>query len=37
MTYHHEPLPAQALSFLANTLLLLAAPVVTAIFLAQTF
>ena len=37
MTYQHEPFTAQALSFLANTLLLLAAPVVTAIFLAQTF
>lgn len=36
MTYR-EPLPALTMSFLANTLLLLAAPVVTAIFLAQTF
>ena len=37
MTYDHEPFPAQALTFLANALLLMAAPLVTAIFLAQTF
>lgn len=36
MTYDHEPLPAQTLSFLANALLLAAAPIVTAMFLAQT-
>ena len=37
MTYQREPIPALTLSFLANALLLLAAPLVTAIFLAQTF
>ena len=37
MTYQRETIPAMTLSFLANTLLLLAAPIVTAIFLAQTF
>ena len=37
MTYQREPLPALTLSFIANALLLLAAPLVTAIFLAQTF
>jgi hypothetical protein len=36
MTYR-EPIPAVTLSFLANTLLLLAAPIVTAIFLVQSF
>jgi hypothetical protein len=37
MTYQRETIPAMTLSFVVNTLLLLAAPVVTAIFLAQTF
>jgi hypothetical protein len=36
MTYDHEPLPAQTLSFLANALLLTAAPIVAVMFLAQT-
>lgn len=36
MTYRREPLPTLTLSFMANTLLLMAAPVVTALFLAQT-
>jgi hypothetical protein len=35
MTYHRETLPAVTLSFMANALLLLAAPVAAAIFLAQ--
>ena len=35
MTYDHQPLPAMTLSFLANAMLLLAAPIVTAMFLAQ--
>jgi hypothetical protein len=37
MSYQLETLPAVALSFAVNALLLLAAPMVTAIFLAQTF
>ena len=37
MTYQHEAFSTQAISFLVNSLLLLAAPIVTAIFLAQTF
>jgi hypothetical protein len=36
MTYDHEPFAAAAMTFLANALLLMAAPLVTAIFLAQT-
>jgi hypothetical protein len=37
MSYQLETLPTVAISFAVNTLLLLAAPIVTAIFLAQTF
>jgi hypothetical protein len=37
MTYQRENIPALTMSFMANALLLLAAPLVTAIFLAQTF
>lgn len=37
MTYQHESFPVQAISFLTTALLLLAAPIVTAMFLAQTF